>query len=176
MQIFIFYNFFIFRNKKYEGKRDYKTEGGKYEGKREYNKDGDYKKPQFRNTREVQNKNTPLSGGQSEKYESKYEKPSYSEKRTYTDKENKEYKERLERSDQPRKFVSTPGGLLTKAAEENSKIKAPTKTYLEADVKNTYKEDEPEIEKPKFVNRNVGDTNEPHFKDINKNEDVKIIF
>ena len=85
----------------------------------------------------------------------------------------------VEKLDQPKKFVNT--GLLNKAAQENTKVKAPTKDYLEADSGAKYKEQTPEveIEKPRFVNKNVGDSSEPHFKDINKNEDVsriKFIF
>lgn len=79
----------------------------------------------------------------------------------------------VERLDAPKKFVNT--GLLNKASEENTKVKAPTKDYLEADSKTKYKDEAAvEIEKRVFVNKNVGDATEPHFKDINKNEDVNI--
>jgi hypothetical protein len=71
--------------------------------------------------------------------------------------------------DAPRKFVNTSG--LTKAAEENAKIKAPTKSHVD-DTKLKKEEPQIEIEKPKF--KPVHDGSEPHFKDINKNEDVNI--
>ncbi len=103
---------------------------------------GDVRKPTFTNSRGVQNKE-----GAPVKYDSKTEK-----------------------YDGPKKFVNT--SLLNKAAEENTKIKAPTKDYLDATTKNKYKEESTvEIEKPKFLGKNEG--NEPHFRDINKNEDVK---
>jgi hypothetical protein len=64
---------------------------------------------------------------------------------------------------------------LNKAAQENAKIKAPTKDYTQADSTTKYKESvAAEIEKPKFVGKNEG--NEPHFRDMNKNEDVNNIF
>ncbi len=103
---------------------------------------GDVRKPKFTNSRGVQNKE-----GVPVKNESKTEK-----------------------YDAPKKFVNT--SLLNKAAEENTKIKAPTKDYLDATTKTKYKEENAvEIEKPKFLAKNDG--NEPHFRDINKNEDVK---
>ncbi len=55
--------------------------------------------------------------------------------------------------------------------EENLKVKAPKKDYLEADIAPKY---ESEIEKPRFVNKNVGETDQPHFVSIDKNEDVII--
>ncbi len=65
-------------------------------------------------------------------------------------------------------------GALSKAAEENAKVKAPAKDYLDADTKVKYKgEGEPEIERPKFVTKHG---EEPHFTEINKNEDVKSQF
>lgn len=59
--------------------------------------------------------------------------------------------------------------LFKKTAEENAKIK-PTKSYLEADVAKSYKETPEEVSKPEFKSGKTD--NEPHFVDINKNDDV----
>lgn len=104
---------------------------------------GEYYKPKFTNSKGVQNREgEPIRYEKREKYDT------------------------TKKSDGPKKFVNT--SLLNKAAEENSKFKAPTKDYNEA-VTSKYKEDV-DIEKPRFLNKNEG--NEPHFKEINKNEDV----
>lgn len=69
--------------------------------------------------------------------------------------------------------------MLQKTHEENLKVKAPRKDYLEGDANVKYKEDqasEVEVEKPKFFNKAVGDTAQPHFVDINKNEDVRYLI
>lgn len=101
-------------------------------------------KPRFTNTKGPQNKEQPLK---------------------YVDNRDK-----FESG--PKKFTSTAANILNKAAEENAKVK-PTRDYLDKDTRVKYKEDEPEIAKPKFVNKNVdGEGNEPHFRDFNKNEDV----
>lgn len=106
----------------------------------------------------MQNKEQPLRQG-----DNKYEKTYDNKYSSGTSKYEKKYEKPVETA---KKFT----GLLTAAAEENSKIK-PTKNYLEADSKVKYKEDEAEIEKPKFMNKNVEGA-EPHFKDLSKNEDV----
>lgn len=64
--------------------------------------------------------------------------------------------------------------MFQKTAEDNNKIKAPKKDYTEATVDVKYQE-EIEIEKPVFQSKKG--TDEPHFVDINTNEDVrKIIY
>lgn len=77
------------------------------------------------------------------------------------------------KSDTIKKTLNTKG-LFSRTAEENEKIPAPKKDYLESDVQNKYKQVE-NVEKPRFVNKNVND-DQPHFVEINKNEDVKIKY
>jgi hypothetical protein len=66
--------------------------------------------------------------------------------------------------------------IFSKVNEENQKIKAPKKDYLESDFGTRRAGEDLQIEKPKFTNRTVGDANEPHYVDINKNEDVMVNF
>jgi hypothetical protein len=72
-----------------------------------------------------------------------------------------------------KKFTNTKE-FLNKAAEENAKIK-PTKDYLEAEPKVTYKQ-EVNLEKPKFMLSNQDEAKEPRFAEINKSEDVRNDF
>ena len=159
---------------------------------------GDVKKPTFSNSKGTQNKDTPLTGATVKATE----KPQFSNTKGVQNKEgtysstastiktadkpqftnstgakNKEINvtattTATEKVEAPKRFV----GSLNKAAEENSKIKAPTKDYLEGDNKTKYKGEEStiEIEKPKFLSKNVEGA-EPHFKDITKNEDVSLL-
>lgn len=69
------------------------------------------------------------------------------------------------------KKVLNTKGLFSRTAEENEKVPAPKKDYLESDVQNKYKKEVENVEKPKFVNKNVN-SDQPHFVDMNKNEDV----
>lgn len=92
------------------------------------------------------------------KSDGKYEKYDNYEKSYKTDKSDKY--EKYEKQE-PKKFTGSMG------AADNTKVK-PTKNYLEADSSVKYKEEEAQIEKPKFV----GKGEEPHFKDITQNEDV----
>jgi hypothetical protein len=64
--------------------------------------------------------------------------------------------------------------MFSKVNEENAKVRAPKKDYLESDLGGKAAKEEVQIEKPRFVNKNVGDSEHPHFVDINKNEDVRI--
>jgi hypothetical protein len=63
--------------------------------------------------------------------------------------------------------------MFSRVAEENQKIKAPKKDYLEADIQSKPKV-EVEIEKPKFINKHIDDPEHPHFVNIDKNQDVTI--
>lgn len=71
-----------------------------------------------------------------------------------------------------KKFTNTKD-FLSKAAEENAKIK-PTKDYLEGELKVTYKEEQPAMEKPKFMSKLPENATEPKFVEIDKSEDVII--
>jgi len=125
------------------------------------------KKPQFSNSRGVQNKDAPLSTTTSSRQP---EKPQFTNSKGVQNKDTplSNTTKVADKLEAPKKFT----GSLNKNADENAKIKAPNKDYLEGDSKNKYKEEtQSEIEKPKFVNKNV-EGNEPHFKEINKNEDV----
>ncbi len=73
-----------------------------------------------------------------------------------------------------RKFTNTKD-IITKAAEENAKIKPPTKDYLDGEVKTTYKE-ESTLEKPKFMTNTENISEQPKFVEIDNREDVIIIF
>jgi len=137
-------------------------------------RDGDLRKPKYLNSRGEQRKDQEYKpyDGNKNRYD-KLEKPTFQ----YNDKRVEKPLERTEKihtyeKPQEKLEVKKFTGLLTQAAEENSKIKI-TKNYLEVDANIKYKEPEPEIEKPKFLNKNVEtQSQEPHFKDINKNEDV----
>ena len=72
-----------------------------------------------------------------------------------------------------KKFSNTKD-ILSKAAEENAKIKPKTKDYLDGESKVTYKE-EVAMEKPKFMSK-AEDVKEPRFVEIDKSEDVKYLF
>jgi len=64
--------------------------------------------------------------------------------------------------------------LFRRTLEDNTQVKAPTKTYLEGDIDVKYKAaDEVEILKPVFQSKKARD--ESNFVDINNKEDV-IIF
>jgi hypothetical protein len=69
-----------------------------------------------------------------------------------------------------KKFTNTKE-IISRAAEENAKIK-PTKDYLEGELKVTYKEEQPALEKPKFMSNLPEGTSEPKFAEIDKSEDV----
>ena len=75
------------------------------------------------------------------------------------------------KTEEPTKKVYDTKGL-TEAAKENSKVKAPKKSYLDADVKKAYKEEEKvDIAKPEFKNLKIGNEN---FVELNHQEDVSI--
>jgi len=69
-----------------------------------------------------------------------------------------------------KKFTNTKE-ILSRVAEENAKIK-PTKDYLEGELKITYKEEQPALEKPKFMSKLPENGTEPKFAEIDKSEDV----
>jgi hypothetical protein len=62
--------------------------------------------------------------------------------------------------------------MFNKAAEENAKVKT-TKNYLEGDSGLKLKDENVNLEKPKWVSKG-GD--EPKFVEFNKNEDVNYIL
>lgn len=70
-----------------------------------------------------------------------------------------------------KKFTNTKD-ILSKAAEENAKIKPPTKDYLDGAVKVTYKE-ESTLEKPKFMTNTENISEQPKFVEIDNREDVR---
>ena len=77
------------------------------------------------------------------------------------------------KTEEPKKKVYDTKGL-TEAAKENSKVKAPKKSYLDADVKKAYKEEENvDIAKPEFKNLKIGNEN---FVELNHQEDVSISY
>ena len=76
-------------------------------------------------------------------------------------------------TEEPKKKIYDTKGL-TEAAKENSKVKAPKKSYLDADVKKAYKEEENvEIAKPEFKNLKIGNEN---FVELNHQEDVRFKY
>ena len=62
---------------------------------------------------------------------------------------------------------------LNSHTKDNDKIKA-SKSYLEKNIENSYKEYE-NVEKPQFTNLKV-DKDKDNFVELNKNEDVRILF
>ena len=112
------------------------------------------------------------------KYEAKTEKadaPKFSNSRGVQNKEGPaiKYEAKTERTEAPKRFLNT--AVLNKAAQDNVRVKAPTRDYLDADSKTKYKDEQAvEIEKPKFLGKNEG--KEPHFRDFNKNEDVSFLI
>jgi hypothetical protein len=100
----------------------------------------------------------------------------------YAKEDNKDYKPKdtpVASNTQPKdekkeltKKIENTKRIFSSVAEDNKKIKAPTKDYLEADLNNNKPKVEVEIEKPKFVNKHVDDPEHPHFVNIDKNEDV----
>lgn len=82
-------------------------------------------------------------------------------------------KQAEKKSNEPTKKIYDTQGLM-KTAKENEKIKAPKKSYLDADIQKKYQEEKQEdISKPEFKNLKIGDKN---FVELNKNEDVRFYF
>merc|ERR1711976_343087 len=129
-------------------------------------KDGEMRKQRFTNSKGEQNKDQGFKVSGDKSY--KLEKPSFHNKSGKVDRPLDKVNEKYVPSEkfEPKKFT----GMISQQNEDNQKIK-PTKDYLDADTKNKYKEDEPEIEKPKFMGRE-GEHQEPRFTDINRNEDL----
>jgi hypothetical protein len=70
------------------------------------------------------------------------------------------------------KQIGVTKDIFSKVNEENQKVKAPKRDYLESEFGTGKGKEDPQMEKPRFVNKHVGDSSHPHFVDINKSEDV----